>query len=106
MPWVNLLIAGIFESVWAISLKYSMGFTKVFPSIVTLIAMFFSFIFLSNSLKTLHVGTAYAVWTGIGAVSTVVLGIILFDEPKNIMRIFFIFLIILGIIGLRFTYTN
>ncbi len=96
-----MFIAGLFETAWAIGMKYSQGFTKLYPSIFTVVTMGLSVSLLSVSLKTLPVGTAYAVWTGIGAVGTAVLGIILFGESKELIRIGFIFLIIAGIAGLR-----
>jgi quaternary ammonium compound-resistance protein SugE len=102
MAWFILLIAGFLEITWAIGLKYSAGFTKLWPSVFTIAAMIASMGLLSFSVKSLPVGTAYAVWTGIGAVGTAILGIILFNESKEFMRLFFIFLIIAGIIGLRF----
>ena len=102
MAWFILLIAGFLEIAWAIGLKYSAGFTKLWPSVFTIAAMITSMGLLSYSVKTLPVGTAYAVWTGIGAVGTAILGIILFNESKEFARLFFIFLIIAGIIGLRF----
>jgi len=101
MNWFILFIAGLFETAWAVGMKYSNGFTKPYPSIFTIITMSISVYLLSVSLKTLPVGTAYAVWTGIGAVGTAILGIILFGESKEVIRIFFIFLIVAGIIGLR-----
>ncbi len=101
MNWIILFIAGLFETAWAIGMKYSDGFTKLYPSIFTIVTMATSVYLLSISLKTLPVGTAYAVWTGIGAVGTAILGIILFDESKDLVRIGFIFLIIIGIVGLR-----
>lgn len=101
MDWFILFVAGLFETAWAIGMKYSNGFTKLYPSIFTIITMGLSVFLLSISLKTLPVGTAYAVWTGIGAVGTAVLGIILFGESKELIRIGFIFLIIVGIVGLR-----
>ena len=101
MDWFILFIAGLFETAWAIGMKYSNGFTKLYPSIFTIVTMAMSVFLLSISLKSLPVGTAYAVWTGIGAVGTAVLGIILFGESKELIRIGFIFLIIVGIIGLR-----
>lgn len=103
MSWIFLSIAGIFEVIWAIALKYTQGFTKLLPTIITIIGMTISFIFLSLSLKNLPIGTAYAVWTGIGAVGTVILGVLLFGEPVNISRVTFIGLIITGIIGLKLT---
>ena len=101
MDWIILFIAGLFETAWAIGMKYSNGFTKPYPSIFTAITMAISVYLLSVSIKTLPVGTAYAVWTGIGAVGTAVLGIILFGESKELVRIGFIFLIVVGIVGLR-----
>ena len=100
--WFILFIAGIFETAWAISMKYSHGFTKFLPSFLTVIFALISMGLLAYSLKTLPVGSAYAVWTGIGAVGTALLGIYLFNESKDFIRIFFIFLIIIGLIGLRF----
>ena len=101
MAWLFLFIAGIFEVVWAIGLKYTDGFSKLWPSVVTVGAMIVSFAFLSQALKTLPVGTAYAVWTGIGAVGTAALGIILLGEPRSAARIVCILLIVAGIIGLK-----
>ncbi|HEX9025041.1 MAG TPA: quaternary ammonium compound efflux SMR transporter SugE [Clostridium sp.] len=103
MKWVYLVIAGIFEVGWAVGLKYSQGFTKTMPSILTLIGMIASFYFLSLSIKTLPLGTAYAIWTGIGTVGTVILGIILFKEPFDTIRMICIVLIVSGIIGLKLT---
>lgn len=102
MSWFILFIAGLFEIAWAIGLKYSEGFSKPVVSVFTIITMIISMALLSYSVKTLPVGTAYAVWTGIGAVGTAILGIFLFNESREFMRIFFIFLIIAGIVGLRF----
>ncbi|MBU3184134.1 DMT family transporter [Clostridium estertheticum] len=101
MEWIYLVIAGFFEVGWAIELKYSLGFTKMLPSLLTIIGMLASFYFLSLSLKSLPLGTAYAVWTGIGTVGTVVLGVILFKEPIDIMRVICVVLIVIGIIGLK-----
>ena len=101
MDWFILFVAGLFETAWAIGMKYSNGFTKIYPSIFTLATMSLSVYLLSVSLKTLPVGTAYAVWTGIGTVGTAILGIILFGESKELIRVFFMFLIIVGILGLR-----
>lgn len=103
MAWVYLFIAGIFEVVWAIGLKHSHGFTKLIPSIVTIGGMMISFYLLALATKTLPIGTAYAVWTGIGALGTVILGIVLFHEPVNLMRVLFLFLILIGIFGLKLT---
>lgn len=101
MSWIYLFIAGLFEIGWAIGLKYTEGFTKLWPSVITIIGMILSFYFLSNAVKSIPIGTAYAIWTGIGAVGTAILGIILFSESKEIIRIFFILLIVIGIIGLK-----
>ncbi len=101
MAWLILFIAGLFETAWAIGMKYSDGFTKFWPSVFTIISILISMGLLAYSLKELPVGTAYAVWTGIGAVGTAILGIILFGESKELVRLFFIFLIIAGIAGLR-----
>lgn len=101
MAWLILFVAGLFEVAWAIGLKYSDGFTKLWPSIFTIISIIISMGLLAYSLKYLPVGTAYAVWTGIGAVGTAILGIVLFEESKEFIRIFFISLIVVGIVGLR-----
>jgi len=101
--WLVLIAAGILEIVWAVSMKASDGFTKVHYTAITFAAAFLSFWLLGLSLKSLPVGTAYAVWTGIGAVGAAVLGIMLFNEPVNAARIGCILLIVTGILGLRFT---
>ena len=101
IAWIILFVAGLFETAWAIGLKYSNGFTKLWPSVFTIIAMAISIWLLSISLKTLPVGSAYAVWTGIGAVGTAILGIILFHESKDILKILFILMIVAGLVGLR-----
>lgn len=101
MAWLYLFIAGLFEIAWAIGLKYSEGWTKLYPGIFTIITMIASFFFLSLSVKSLPIGTAYAVWTGIGTVGTVLYGILFFDESSEFLRIFFIFLIFAGIVGLK-----
>jgi quaternary ammonium compound-resistance protein SugE len=103
MAWIYLCVAGLFEVVWAIAMKYSEGFTKPLSSGITLVAMFISVFFLSQALKILPVGTGYAVWTGIGAVGTALMGILLFGESREIARVLFIFLIITGIAGLKLT---
>ena len=101
MKWIMLFIAGLLEVCWAVGLKYSQGFTKFVPSIITILGMIGSFYFLSVALKTLPLGTAYAIWTGIGTVGTVILGIILFKEPIDITRLICIGFIVIGIIGLK-----
>ena len=102
MAWIYLFIAGLFEIGWAVGLKYTDGFTRLWPSIVTIVTMILSFYFLSSAVKSIPIGTAYAIWTGIGAVGTAILGIILFDESKEFIRIIFIMLIVVGIVGLKF----
>jgi quaternary ammonium compound-resistance protein SugE len=99
--WIILAIAGLFEVGWAVSMKYSNGFTDTKWSILTVVLLIISMTLLAISLKHLPVGTAYAVWTGIGAVGTAALGIILFKESAEFWRIFFILLIVTGIIGLK-----
>lgn len=101
LPWLYLLIAGLLEVGWAIGLKYTDGFSRLWPSLGTAAAMVMSLAFLGLALKYLPVGTAYAVWTGIGAVGTVILGIILFAEPATAMRLGCVGLIVAGIIGLK-----
>jgi quaternary ammonium compound-resistance protein SugE len=101
MPWIFLTLAGFFEVLWALGLKYSEGFTKLWPTIGMIIAMIFSLYFLCIAVKTLPLGTAYTVWTGIGAVGTVILGIIFFGESAAFLRLFCIGIIIAGIIGLK-----
>jgi quaternary ammonium compound-resistance protein SugE len=101
VEWVLLFIAGLFEAAWAIGLKYTEGFTKLYPSLFTVICMVLSFYFLSQALKILPIGTAYAVWTGIGIIGTTVLGIFLFNESLDFGRIVCIFLIFSGVIGLK-----
>lgn len=101
MAWFYIFTAGVFEVAWAIGLKYTEGFTKLYASVATVAAMAISFYFLSQGLKTIPLGTAYAVWTGIGAVGTAVMGMILFNESKDLARIFCILLIVAGIVGLK-----
>ncbi len=103
MAWISLFIAGVFEVVWAVGLKHTHGFTRLWPTVFTVAGMMISFFFLSYSLKQLPMGTAYAVWTGIGAVGTVIYGIYFFHEPTGILRITCLALIILAIIGLKFS---
>jgi quaternary ammonium compound-resistance protein SugE len=103
MPWLMLLVAGLFEVGWAIGLKYTQGFTRFWPSVGTLVAMVASVGLLGLALRTLPVGTAYAVWTGIGAVGTVVFGIVLLGEPVSVARLVCVGLIVAGIVGLKLT---
>ncbi|KAA3606428.1 MAG: quaternary ammonium compound-resistance protein SugE [Calditrichaeota bacterium] len=102
MHWLILFVAGIFEIGWAVGLKFTDGFTKLVPSVLTLISMGISVGLLAYSVKFLPIGTAYAVWTGIGAVGTALCGIFLFGESKEVVRILCILLIVVGIIGLKF----
>lgn len=104
MGWIYILIASVCEVSWAVGLKYSQGLTRLNSSIFTIITMLLSFYFLSLGTKEIPIGTAYAVWTGIGVVGTAIYGILFFDEPKDLIRIAFIFLIIVGVIGLKLTY--
>ncbi|MCR5886070.1 quaternary ammonium compound efflux SMR transporter SugE [Rhizobacter sp. J219] len=103
MAWVILFIAGLFEVAWAIGLKYTDGFSRLWPSVGTVTAMVISVVLLGWSMRTLPVGTAYAVWTGIGAVGTVALGIVLFQEPATAARLGCVALIVAGIVGLKIT---
>jgi quaternary ammonium compound-resistance protein SugE len=98
--WLYLMIAGLLEVGWTIGLKYTFGFTKLVPSAITIITMLFSFFFLSLAIKSIPVGTGYAIWTGIG---TAILGIILFSESTALARMACIGLIVIGIIGLKLT---
>ena len=101
MAWFLLCVAGVFETAWAVGLKYSDGFSRLVPSVLTVGAMAVSIVLLSIALKSLPVGTAYAVWTGIGAAGTAVLGMYLFQEPATALRLASIALIIAGIAGLK-----
>ena len=101
MAWILLVLAGLFEIGWAIGLKYTDGFTRPLPTILTALAMVISVVLLGLAIPSLPVGTAYAIWTGIGTVGTVILGIVLFAEPATALRIGCIAMIIAGIIGLK-----
>jgi len=103
MAWVVLVLAGLFETAWAVGMKASHGFTRLWPSVWTVVTMVVSVVLLAQALKTLPVGTAYAVWTGIGAVGAATLGIVLLKEPVSAARIACIGLIVVGIVGLRLT---
>ena len=102
MAWMILLVAGLFEVTWAIGLKYTEGFSRLWPSVFTLVAMAISVVLLSLALRSIPVGAGYAVWTGIGAVGTAILGIMLFKEPATAARLVCIGLIVAGIIGLKY----
>lgn len=101
MAWIILTVAGLFEVVWALGLKSSEGFTRLWPSVITLLAMVVSFYLLSIAMRSLPVGTAYAVWTGIGTVGTVVLGIVWYGDPASAARLFCLGLILAGLLGLK-----
>lgn len=103
MPWLHLIIAGLLEIAWAIGLKHSDGWTRLWPSVITGLLMIASFFFLSLALRTLPIGTAYAIWTGIGAVGTALVGIFIFGEPRTAARLVCIVLIVAGIVGLKLT---
>jgi quaternary ammonium compound-resistance protein SugE len=103
MSWVILVLAGLFEVGWAIGLKYAEGFTRLWPTIWTILAMIISLWLLGVAVKSLPVGTAYSIWVGVGAVGTVILGIVLLGEPANAARLISVVLIIAGIIGLKLT---
>jgi quaternary ammonium compound-resistance protein SugE len=103
MAWVVLFVAGLFEIAWAIGLKYSSGFTRLWPTLATLACMTVSMFLLGWSARSLPIGTAYAVWVGIGAFGAVVLGIVLFGEPLTASRLVFLLLLIVAVIGLKFS---
>ncbi|MFN3937909.1 MAG: DMT family transporter [Gemmobacter sp.] len=100
-PWLLLFLAGLFEIVWALGLKFSHGFTRPLPTVITALGAFVSFFLLARAMIHLPVGTAYAVWVGIGAVGTAILGVYLFHEPVNALRVTGIALILAGIVALR-----
>ncbi len=101
MAWLVLLLAGVFEIAWAVGLKYTAQFTRPWPTTMTVVAMIASVLLLERATRALPLGTAYAVWTGIGAVGTVVLGIVLFDESASLPRLLCLALIVIGIVGLH-----
>ncbi len=101
MAWLYLIVAGLLETVFAVSLKQSQSFTRFWPSLVFLAASLGSFYLLSQAVRTLPIGTAYAVWTGIGAAGTAIVGIVLLGEPRDLLRLLAIALIVLGVVGLQ-----
>lgn len=103
MQWIYLMIAGIFEVVWSVSMKLSEGFTIMKFTIIIVLGMILSFAFLAQATKSLPLGTAYAIWTGIGALGAVIVGIIAFNESANPARLFFALVLLVGIIGLKLT---
>lgn len=103
MAWIYLVIAGLLEVAWATGMKYSEGFTRPMWSGFTVVSMIFSFVLLSKAMEDLPLGTAYTLWTGIGAVGSIILGVVLFGESTAPLRLFFLALIVTGIVGLRYT---
>lgn len=103
MAWVQLFVAAVFEVGWAIGLKYTNGFTKLWPSVLTIGAMVISLVLLALAVRTIPVGTGYAIWTGIGACGTAILGMILFAEPATALRIGSLVLILVGVAGLKWS---
>lgn len=101
--WLYLLFAGLLETAWAIGLKYTEGFTRLGPSLLTSVALIGSMVLLSLAVRTLPIGTAYAVWVGIGALGAAVLGVVLFEEPLSLARAFFLTLLLVAIVGLKLT---
>jgi len=101
--WLVLVVAGLFETAWAIGLKYADGFTRFVPSVLTVLALAVSMILLASAVRTLPIGTAYAVWVGIGALGAAVLGVTLFGEPLTVARVVFLTLLLVSILGLRLT---
>ncbi len=102
-PWLLLFLAGLFEVGWAVGLKYTAGFTRLAPSVLTVLAMAVSLYLLGRALREIPVGTGYAVWTGVGAVGTAIVGIVLLGEPRDLARLACLALIVLGIAGLKLT---
>lgn len=101
MAWLYLIVAGLLEVVWATAMKYSDGFTKLWPSVLTIGGMLASFGLLALAMKELPLGTAYGIWTGIGAVGAVIVGLVFLGEPATLQRLFFIALILTGLVGLK-----
>jgi len=104
MNWLLLVVAGLVEAGWAIGLKYTDGFSKPIPTVLTIIAMLVSVVMLGFASKNLPIGTAYSVWVGIGAVGAAIAGIVLFSEPANVARVVSITLILLGVVGLKLSH--
>ena len=103
MAWIYLIVAGLLETGWAIGLKYTEGFTRLWPSVFTIAAIAASMFLLALAARTIPIGTAYSIWVGIGAVGAVILGIILFDEPRDFARLAFVGLLIVSLVGLKLT---
>ena len=103
MAWIYLIVAGLLETGWAIGLKYTDGFTRLVPSVLTIVAIGASMFLLALAAKTIPIGTAYSIWVGIGAVGAVILGIVLFDEPRDFARLAFVGLLVVSLVGLKLT---
>ncbi len=103
MGWIYCIIAGLLEIAWVVGLKYSDGFTRLYPSLITIILMILSIVLLALAFRTLPIGTAYAVWVGIGTVGTVIIGMLYWNEPADFIRMMCIALIVMGIVGLKLT---
>jgi quaternary ammonium compound-resistance protein SugE len=103
MAWIYLIVAGLLEVGWAVGLKYTAGFTRLWPSVATLAAMVVSFALLAQAIKTIPLGTGYAVWTGIGAAGTAIFGMMFLNEPRDVARMLCLVLIVAGVIGLKVT---
>jgi quaternary ammonium compound-resistance protein SugE len=103
MAWLMLMVAGLFETAWAVGLVYTAGFTRLVPSLLTAVALVISMLLLGLAVRELPIGTAYAVWVGIGALGAAVLGVVLFGEPLTAPRVFFLLLLLVAIVGLRLT---
>jgi quaternary ammonium compound-resistance protein SugE len=103
MAWIYLIVAGLLETGWAIGLKYTEGFTRLVPSVLTVAAIAASMFLLALAAKTIPIGTAYSIWVGIGAVGAVILGIILFNEPRDFARLAFVALLVVSLVGLKLT---
>jgi len=101
MAWVYVFVAGVFEIVWIAGIKYADGFTRLWPSVGTVVAMTVSMVCLSLAVRAIPIGTAYAVWTGIGAAGAAIMGMVLFNEPRDVARLLFIVLIVSGVVGLK-----
>jgi quaternary ammonium compound-resistance protein SugE len=101
MSWLLLVVAGLFEVAWAVGLEYSDGFSRPLPTVGTIVALVVSMVLLAKAVQQLPIGTAYAVWTGIGAVGTAVVGLVVFDEPTTLARVGFIAVIVVGVVGLH-----
>lgn len=103
MAWIYLIVAGLLETGWAVGLKYTEGFTRLVPSVLTLAGIAASMFLLGLAARTIPIGTAYSIWVGIGAVGAVLLGIVLFDEPRDFARMFFVALLVVSLVGLKLT---